>query len=204
MAELADAIVQSGRETLESAIRMVNSHPRWRARVVYGDTGARRAAILPDHAGVAAAPARPCCTFAIMVVTLRPPPSPCPYRLAVCAAARAQPRRSARHRRGDCGCGDRCQPPARDAQDGEGPARRGRRLGEREACPPRCLIRDPSCLGSAFPTSQASFDQSGPTVAAATVARTGASAGVPTVRATGQETLRRLRVGEPRAGGPRL
>lgn len=42
MAELADAIVQSGRETLESAIRMVNEHPGWRAQVVYGDTGARR------------------------------------------------------------------------------------------------------------------------------------------------------------------
>ena len=38
MAELADAIVQSGRETLESAIKMVESNPRWRARVVYGDT----------------------------------------------------------------------------------------------------------------------------------------------------------------------
>lgn len=41
MAELADAIVQSGRETLEGAIRMVNSHPGWRAQVVYGDTGGR-------------------------------------------------------------------------------------------------------------------------------------------------------------------
>lgn len=40
MAELADAIVQSGRETLESAMRMVEAHPSWRARVVYGDTGA--------------------------------------------------------------------------------------------------------------------------------------------------------------------
>ena len=40
MAELADAIVQSGRETLERAIRQVEAHPRWRARVVYGDTGA--------------------------------------------------------------------------------------------------------------------------------------------------------------------
>ena len=39
MAELADAIVQSGRETLESAIRLVQAHPRWRAEVVYGDTG---------------------------------------------------------------------------------------------------------------------------------------------------------------------
>lgn len=30
--------VQSARETLENAIRMVEAHPRWRARVVYGDT----------------------------------------------------------------------------------------------------------------------------------------------------------------------
>lgn len=38
MAELADAIVQSGRETLEAAIRMVESNSYWRAKVVYGDT----------------------------------------------------------------------------------------------------------------------------------------------------------------------
>jgi len=38
MAELADAIVQSGRETLENAIRKVNEKPEWAARVVYGDT----------------------------------------------------------------------------------------------------------------------------------------------------------------------
>ena len=38
MAELADAIVQCGRDTLERAIRTVNSNPRWNARVVYGDT----------------------------------------------------------------------------------------------------------------------------------------------------------------------
>lgn len=38
MAELADSIVQSGRETLEAAIRMVESNPSWDARVVYGDT----------------------------------------------------------------------------------------------------------------------------------------------------------------------
>ena len=30
--------MQSARETLENAIRMVEAHPRWRARVVYGDT----------------------------------------------------------------------------------------------------------------------------------------------------------------------
>ena len=29
---------QSGRETLENAIRMVNEKPEWAARVVYGDT----------------------------------------------------------------------------------------------------------------------------------------------------------------------
>lgn len=38
MAELADAIVQSGRETLENAIHMVEQHPEWRAKVIYGDT----------------------------------------------------------------------------------------------------------------------------------------------------------------------
>ncbi|KAG5178004.1 DNA polymerase zeta [Tribonema minus] len=38
MAELADAIVECGRATLEAAIRMVESHPPWGARVVYGDT----------------------------------------------------------------------------------------------------------------------------------------------------------------------
>ncbi|KIY93231.1 DNA polymerase zeta subunit, partial [Monoraphidium neglectum] len=38
MAELADSIVQTGRQTLENAIRLVESHPDWRARVVYGDT----------------------------------------------------------------------------------------------------------------------------------------------------------------------
>ncbi|CAI5495679.1 unnamed protein product [Closterium sp. Naga37s-1] len=38
MAELADSIVQAGRTTLERAIALVNSHPSWNARVVYGDT----------------------------------------------------------------------------------------------------------------------------------------------------------------------
>lgn len=38
MAELADAIVQSGRSTLEWTVKYINSHPRWRAKVVYGDT----------------------------------------------------------------------------------------------------------------------------------------------------------------------
>jgi len=37
-AELADSIVQAGRVTLERAIALVNNHPAWRARVVYGDT----------------------------------------------------------------------------------------------------------------------------------------------------------------------
>ena len=36
--EIADSIVQKGRETLERAIQLVNSTPEWRARVVYGDT----------------------------------------------------------------------------------------------------------------------------------------------------------------------
>lgn len=38
MAEIADSIVQSARETLESAIRMVEASDKWKARVVYGDT----------------------------------------------------------------------------------------------------------------------------------------------------------------------
>ncbi|KAJ4753536.1 DNA polymerase [Rhynchospora pubera] len=37
-AELADSIVQCGRRTLETAILFVNQNPRWKARVVYGDT----------------------------------------------------------------------------------------------------------------------------------------------------------------------
>ncbi len=38
MAELADAIVQSGRETLEDTIRFIQNHPDWGADVIYGDT----------------------------------------------------------------------------------------------------------------------------------------------------------------------
>jgi DNA polymerase zeta len=37
-AELADSIVSAGRATLERAIALVESHPKWRAKVVYGDT----------------------------------------------------------------------------------------------------------------------------------------------------------------------
>ncbi|KAK0210432.1 hypothetical protein DFS33DRAFT_1458357 [Desarmillaria ectypa] len=36
--EIADSIVQSGRETLEKAIMLINSTPKWGAKVVYGDT----------------------------------------------------------------------------------------------------------------------------------------------------------------------
>ncbi|KAI8913176.1 hypothetical protein BC831DRAFT_517231, partial [Entophlyctis helioformis] len=36
--EIADSIVQSGRVTLERAIRMINATERWGANVVYGDT----------------------------------------------------------------------------------------------------------------------------------------------------------------------
>ncbi|KAJ2841366.1 DNA polymerase zeta, partial [Coemansia brasiliensis] len=37
--EIADAIVQSGRETLENAIRLIHSrHSNWGGKVVYGDT----------------------------------------------------------------------------------------------------------------------------------------------------------------------
>ncbi|BFZ58643.1 DNA polymerase zeta [Savitreella phatthalungensis] len=37
-ADIADAIVQTGRETLEAAIELIHAHPTWAARVVYGDT----------------------------------------------------------------------------------------------------------------------------------------------------------------------
>jgi hypothetical protein len=37
-AELADAIVQSARSTLEWTIRVITNHPTWKAEVVYGDT----------------------------------------------------------------------------------------------------------------------------------------------------------------------
>ncbi|KAG9128322.1 DNA polymerase zeta [Ceratobasidium sp. 392] len=37
-AEIADSIVQSGRETLEKAIAIIEQTPKWGARVVYGDT----------------------------------------------------------------------------------------------------------------------------------------------------------------------
>ena len=36
--QLLCARLQSGRETLESAIRLVEGHPGWRAHVAYGDT----------------------------------------------------------------------------------------------------------------------------------------------------------------------
>ncbi|GLB36160.1 putative DNA polymerase type-B family protein [Lyophyllum shimeji] len=36
--EIADSIVQSGRETLEKAIKLINTTNRWGAEVVYGDT----------------------------------------------------------------------------------------------------------------------------------------------------------------------
>lgn len=37
-AEIADSIVQTGRETLEKAIEFIHDHPSWNAEVVYGDT----------------------------------------------------------------------------------------------------------------------------------------------------------------------
>lgn len=37
-ADLADSIVQTGRETLEKAIKLIESRPEWGAKVVYGDT----------------------------------------------------------------------------------------------------------------------------------------------------------------------
>ncbi|KZO93552.1 hypothetical protein CALVIDRAFT_251995 [Calocera viscosa TUFC12733] len=36
--EIADAIVQSGRETLEKAVHLIDNTPKWGAKVVYGDT----------------------------------------------------------------------------------------------------------------------------------------------------------------------
>ena len=36
--EIADSIVQSGRETLEKAVRIIDSTKKWGAKVVYGDT----------------------------------------------------------------------------------------------------------------------------------------------------------------------
>ncbi|KKA30079.1 hypothetical protein TD95_005216 [Thielaviopsis punctulata] len=37
-AEIADSIVQTGRETLERAIALIHAHSEWNAEVVYGDT----------------------------------------------------------------------------------------------------------------------------------------------------------------------
>lgn len=37
-ADIADSIVQTGRETLEKAIEFIHSHSEWNAEVVYGDT----------------------------------------------------------------------------------------------------------------------------------------------------------------------
>ncbi|KAL4556311.1 hypothetical protein LXL04_038958 [Taraxacum kok-saghyz] len=37
-AELADSIVQCGRKTLETAISLVNTNEKWKAKVIYGDT----------------------------------------------------------------------------------------------------------------------------------------------------------------------
>ena len=36
--QVGDSVVRKGRETLERAIRMVETTPKWGARVVYGDT----------------------------------------------------------------------------------------------------------------------------------------------------------------------
>lgn len=36
--QIADSIVQTGRETLENAIHMVNNTTKWGAKVIYGDT----------------------------------------------------------------------------------------------------------------------------------------------------------------------
>lgn len=36
--QIGDSVVSKGREILERSLRVVNSHPTWQARVVYGDT----------------------------------------------------------------------------------------------------------------------------------------------------------------------
>lgn len=36
--DIADSIVQTGREILENAIKHINEHSEWGARVIYGDT----------------------------------------------------------------------------------------------------------------------------------------------------------------------
>lgn len=36
--QVGDSVVSKGRETLERAIRMIESRPEWAAQVVYGDT----------------------------------------------------------------------------------------------------------------------------------------------------------------------
>ena len=36
--DIADAIVLSGRKALERAVDAIESHTKWEARVVYGDT----------------------------------------------------------------------------------------------------------------------------------------------------------------------
>ncbi|QQP55753.1 DNA polymerase, partial [Caligus rogercresseyi] len=35
---VGDSVVSKGRETLERCIKLIESHPSWNARVVYGDT----------------------------------------------------------------------------------------------------------------------------------------------------------------------
>lgn len=48
--------VQSARETLENAIRMVEASPKWKARVVYGDTDSMFV-LLPGRSGLHPPPA---------------------------------------------------------------------------------------------------------------------------------------------------
>ena len=36
--DIADAIVLSGRKTLERAVEVIESNPIWEAKVIYGDT----------------------------------------------------------------------------------------------------------------------------------------------------------------------
>ncbi|QDZ21998.1 catalytic subunit of DNA polymerase zeta [Chloropicon primus] len=49
--QLADAIVQFGRVTMENAIKVVESNPKWQAKVVYGDSVSGRTPLLLKHDG---------------------------------------------------------------------------------------------------------------------------------------------------------
>ena len=70
-AELADAIVSSGRATLEDAIALVEATTAWRARVLYGDTDSLFVALPGRSVEEAAAVGR---AIAAAVTARHPPP----------------------------------------------------------------------------------------------------------------------------------